>query len=179
MTKIQYFLKQAFYSHRRFVLMGTLIGLAWIGLLQSAAAELPREPYLPLVIAQKAANAALKKCLGDGYQVSVAVVDRDGIPIVQIRSDHAGPHTVSSSFRKAYTAASLGRSTQDLANMIKDKPELYGLRNMNSQILILAGGLPIKIDNESVGGIGVGGAPGGNLDDACARAGLESLKEEK
>lgn len=145
--------------------------------LASAQADtLPREAYLPLAQAEKAADTALKKCAQDGYQVSVAIVDRAGVTKVLLHGDGAGPHTLNSSTRKAFTAASLGRSTAELADLIKDKPELAGLRNMDDRILILGGGLPIKIGAELVGGIGVGGAPGGHLDEACAQAGLDSLK---
>lgn len=143
-----------------------------------AATDLPQRPYLPLTMAQQAAAAALQKCAADGYRVSVSLVDRAGVSQVVTRADGAGPHTINSSFRKAYTAASLGQSTQDLAKLIEDKPELQGLRNMDNQILILAGGLPIKFGAETVGGIGVGGAPGGQLDEACARAGVESIGEK-
>ncbi len=140
-----------------------------------AVDSLPKQSYLPLDMAQKAANAALKKCTDDGYRISVTIVDRSGVSRVVLRADGAGPHTINSSLRKAYTAASMGQSTQDLANLIKDKPELQGLRNMDNQILILAGGLPIKVGDETVGGIGVGGAPGGHLDEICAKAGVDSI----
>jgi uncharacterized protein GlcG (DUF336 family) len=91
------------------------------------------------------------------------------------RSDGAGPHTVESSAKKAYTAASLRGSTGDLAEMMGRMPVVQGLRDMNDKILILGGGLPIEIGGEVVGGIGVGGAPGGHLDAACAQAGLDSI----
>lgn len=143
--------------------------------LARAAEKLPRQAYLPLTMAQKAASEALGKCEQDRYRVSVAVVDRSGVVRVILRGNGAGPHTIGSSSRKAYTAASMGRPTLGLANFIKDKPELHGLRDMDEKILILGGGLPIKIDNEIVGGIGVGGAPGGHLDEACAKAGIQTI----
>ena len=62
-----------------------------------------------------------------------------------------------------------------LATLIKDKPELSGLRDMDPRLVILGGGLPIKIGDALVGGIGVGGAPGGHLDEACAQAGLDEV----
>ena len=92
-----------------------------------------------------------------------------------VRNDGAGPHTVESSNKKAYTAASLRGATGDMAELIGKMPVLQGLRDMNPNILMLAGGLPIEIGGEVVGGIGVGGAPGGHLDAACAQAGLESI----
>ena len=140
-----------------------------------AAEKLPSEPYLPLDVAQKIANAAMDKCIKDGYRVSVAIVARSGVTKVLLRADGASPHTVGSSTGKAFTSASMGQSTMDLANLIKEKPELEQMRNMDDRMLILAGGLPIKIDDALVGGIGVGGAPGGHLDQVCAQAGIDSL----
>ena len=137
--------------------------------------ELPKESVLTLKLAQKAAHAALRKCEESGYQVSVAMVDRGGNVKVLLRGDGAGPHTIDSSARKAYTAFSIRRSTQELAELITKIPHLQALRDMNERILILGGGLPVVIDNEIVGGMGVGGAPGAQLDEACALAGLTSI----
>lgn len=92
-----------------------------------------------------------------------------------LRADGAGPHTVDSSRKKAYTAASLRRPTTDLAEMIAKQPALQALREMNESILMVGGGLPIEIAGETVGAIGVGGAPGAHLDDACAEAGLDAI----
>ena len=90
-------------------------------------------------------------------------------------ADGAGPNTIDSSRRKAYTAASLRRPTQWLAELIASKPEIRGLTEMNESILIVGGGLPIRLEGEVMGGIGVGGAPGAKLDEACAQAGLSSI----
>lgn len=156
------------------------IGLVLVGALglthrAGAAEELPREAVLPLSLASKATAAAVEKCKQDGYKVSAAVVDRAGVLRVLMRGDGAGPHTTDSSSKKAYTAASLRRSTSELADLITKNPALQTLRDMNDRILILGGGLPIEIGGEVVGAIGVGGAPGAHLDDACAQAGLESI----
>lgn len=157
----------------------TMIAVAGLvlGLTQTVAMaeDLPREAVLPLALANKAAAAALDKCKQDGYRVSVAVVDRAGVLRVLMRGDGAGPHTTDSSSKKAYTAASLGRPTSELADLITKVPFLQALREVNDRILILGGGLPIQFGNEVVGGIGVGGAPGAHLDDACAQAGLDSI----
>lgn len=140
------------------------------------AQELPVKKVLPLSLAAEAAQAALAACEKDGYHVSAAVTDRSGLVRILIRGDQAGPHTLDSSSRKAYTAASLGRPTGELAKMIAANPAVEGLRNMNEKILILAGGLPIKAGEEIIGGIGVGGAPGGEKDEACAQVGLDKIK---
>lgn len=141
----------------------------------TAADELPREATLPLALASKAAVAAQDKCKQDGYRVTVAVVDRAGVLKVLMRGDGAGPHSTDSSTKKAYTAASLRRPTGELAEMVAKTPAVQGLQYMNDHILLLGGGLPIEIGGEVVGGIGVGGAPGGHLDAACAQVGLDSI----
>ena len=140
-----------------------------------AAEELPKEAVLPIGLAGKAIQASLESCNKDGYRVSVSIVDRAGVLRAMARADGAGPHTVDSSRKKAYTAASFRRPTTELAELISKVPTLQALREMNDQVLILGGGLPIEIGGEIVGGIGVGGAPGAHLDDACAQAGLDAI----
>lgn len=140
------------------------------------AEDLPVEKVLPLPLAVEAAKTALAACEQQGFRVSVAVVDQAGVVRVLLRSNGAGPHTVDSSSRKAYTSASLGRPTSELAKLIAGNPAVEGLRDMNEKILILAGGLPIKAGESLIGGIGVGGAPGGDKDEACAAAGLDKIK---
>lgn len=158
-----------------------IVGMAMVFLIGLAAPratladELPKEPTLPLAAANKAIHAALEACKKDGYRVSVSVVDRAGVLRAMGRADGAGPHTIDSSRKKAYTAASVRRTTSELADLIAKVPTLQALRDMNSEILVLGGGLPIEIGGDLVGGIGVGGAPGAHLDDACAQDGLDAI----
>lgn len=133
-----------------------------------------RPATIPLELAQKAAAAAVAKCLEDGYRVSAAVVDAGGTLKALLRADGAGPHTTDSSRKKAYTSASLHRPTSEFAALIAKNPELQALRDMNDEILLLGGGLPIRVGEEVIGGIGVGGAPGAHYDESCAQAGLEA-----
>ncbi|WP_420643907.1 GlcG/HbpS family heme-binding protein [Candidatus Leptofilum sp.] len=142
-----------------------------------AVRGLVNQTNLPLNLALAGATAAMEACAADGYLVSVAVVDASGVSQVQLRADGAGPHTLGSSDGKAYTAASLRRATLGLANFVGTRPDLEGLRDMDDRILILGGGLPIEVDGVVVGGIGVGGAPGGDLDEACAQAGIDVILE--
>ena len=155
------------------IAVALVASLGWRSMATSE--ELSREAVLPLALANKAASAALEKCKQDGYRVTVAVVDRSGLLRTLMRGDGAGPHTTDSSTKKAYTAASLRRPTSELAEMMAKVPALQALRDMNEKILMLGGGLPIEMGGETVGGIGVGGAPGAHLDDACAQAGLDSI----
>jgi uncharacterized protein GlcG (DUF336 family) len=141
----------------------------------SASEELPKESVLPLSLAGKAIQASLDACKKDGYKVSVSVVDRGGVLRAIARADGAGPHTIDSSRKKAYTAASFRRPTTELAELINKMQTLQALREINDQVLMLGGGLPIELNGQVVGGIGVGGAPGADLDDACAQAGLDAI----
>ena len=139
------------------------------------ARELPTAPFLPLTMAQDAANAALAQCADDGYQVAVAIVDRGGNLKLLVRADDTGPHIIGGSIGKAFASASFGAPTAFFADMIKNDPSFAGLRDTDSRMVILGGGLPIVIGDAHVGGIGVAGAPGTHLDENCAQAGLDAV----
>ena len=141
----------------------------------ATAQELPTAPYLPLELATKAADAALKACVAEGHNVSVAIVARDGSTKVLLKADNSGPHTGSSAEGKAFTSAAMGRDTAGLAEFIASKPANDGLRDMDARMVIQAGGLPVKFGKALVGGIGVGGAPSGDIDAGCAVAGLKAI----
>lgn len=145
---------------------------------QVSAQDFPTQKVLPLELSTQAAMAAIKKCHDDGFRVSVAIVDQAGLLKVQLKADGAGPHTLDSSRRKAYTANSLRDSTHKYAVLVAQKPELQSLTRLNENILLLGGGFPIKIGGEVVGGIGVGGAPGIEFDEVCASAALKVLKAD-
>jgi uncharacterized protein GlcG (DUF336 family) len=157
------------FTHELMAIMACVFGLSPVSV---AAEELPREGILPS-LAATAAKSAVDYCGKDGYWVS-AVVDRAGVLRGFLRADGSGPHTVESSQKKAYTAASMRGPAGNVADLIAKTPALQGLQTMNDKILFLAGGLPIEVAGEVVGGIGVG-APGRHLDAACAQAGLDSI----
>ena len=137
---------------------------------------LPMERQLPVALALDAASAALDSCTQQGYRVTVAVVGRDGQVTAHLRGDGAGPHTIESSRQKAFTAVSLRRSTAEYDAISRANPANQGLRELPG-VLLLAGGLPIAVENDVVGAIGVAGAPGGNLDEACAQAGIDRITD--
>lgn len=154
------------------------LAAALLAPVSALAQDLPTAPYLPLDMAQTAAQAAVAACSAEGHNVSVAIVARSGVTQVVLRADNAGPHTVGSSTGKAFTSASMGRDTAGLAGFIGDNPANDGLRDMDERLVIQAGGLPIRIGGALVGGIGVGGAPSGDIDATCARAGLDEIGAE-
>jgi len=148
-----------------------------LGATSAGAVALLDQKVLPLSLATQAAQAAVTTCRQKGFHISVAVTDQDGLVRALLRDDAAGPHTLESSVKKAYTAASLGVPTGVLTKILVEHPDATGLRDMNNRILIMQGGLPIKAGGEVIGGIGVGGTPGGDTDEACARAGLEKIMD--
>jgi uncharacterized protein GlcG (DUF336 family) len=126
--------------------------------------------------ALKAAQAALKKCRDDGFQVAVAVVDRSGVTQVVLRDRFAGPHTVTTAEDKAWTAVSFRTPTGELAKATQPGSPQSGIRN-RPRVAAVAGGLLIEAGGALVGGIGVSGAPGGDRDDVCAKAGIAAIRD--
>jgi uncharacterized protein GlcG (DUF336 family) len=127
--------------------------------------------------ALRAAQAAIASCRRSGYQVAVAVVDRAGVAQVVLRDRFAGAHTIEVSMGKAWTAASTRTSTAEIQRMTAPGEKLSGLRNV-PRIVALAGGLPIEAGGSVLGAIGVSGAPGGEADEACAKAGIAAIADE-
>jgi len=128
-------------------------------------------------IAVKLAQAALTQCNKGGYQVAVAVVDRFGQVQVVIRDRFAGAHTVDTATAKAWTAASFRTATQELDASIKAGTLSEGIRDIPGA-LVLGGGVPVEAAGSIVGGVGVSGAPGGEIDESCARAGIEAVADQ-
>jgi uncharacterized protein GlcG (DUF336 family) len=127
--------------------------------------------------ALKAAQAALAKCRADGYQVTVAVVDRSGITQALVRDRFAGAHTVDVATNKAWSAVSFKTSTADLERATRPNTPMAGLRNV-PRATPVGGGLMIEGAGSLLGGIGVSGAPGGEADEACAKAGIKAVADD-
>jgi uncharacterized protein GlcG (DUF336 family) len=131
---------------------------------------------LTTAAAQQAAQAAFAHCQKEGYTVAVTVVDRGGRPLALLRDNLAGAHTTDSATGKAATAVSFRIDTSELAAMTQAGRPQSGIRQLPN-VVALGGGLPIRAKGATVGGIGVSGAPGGEADDACARAGVAAISD--
>ncbi len=127
--------------------------------------------------ARAMATAALETCRKNGYRVAVTVVDNAGAVRAAFRDDGTPPHTYDASFRKAYTARTYRISTVEFAKRIATESDRPGLA-MIKDALGLPGGLPIKVGNDTIGGVGVAGAPGGNGAVACAEAAIEAVRDQ-
>lgn len=125
--------------------------------------------------ANAVAMASLTACAKQGYQVSAAVVDRQGNLLALVRDPLSGHHTIEVASRKAYTAASFQTATLDL-----QARQMQGLA-FAERVLLIGGGVPIRVGGHVYGAVGVSGAPAqkrtGDVDDGCARQGIESVRE--
>lgn len=127
---------------------------------------------IPASLAIEAVGEAVSSCAAQGYNETAVMVDADGVMIAVLRGDGTGAHTLDSAHDKAYTAASFKRDTLALSQNTAIAP-LAKLPH----VMFFGGGVVVKIGNEVVGAIGASGAPGGNLDDGCAHAGLKKIED--
>lgn len=127
--------------------------------------------------ALRAAQAALRSCRDAGFQVSVAVVDRTGQTEVVLRDRYAGTHTTTAAVDKAWTAASFKTSTRQLAEATQGGKVSSGIREI-PRVLAVGGGMIIEAGGNIYGAIGISGAPDGESDEACAKAGFDDIAEE-
>lgn len=126
--------------------------------------------------ALKAAQAALKKCRDEGFQVAVAVVDRSGVTQVMLRDRFAGPHTPAMAEDKAWSAVTFRTNTADIDRATQPGMQQSGIRH-RPRVVAVAGGMIIEGAGALLGGIGVSGAPNGDRDDVCAKAGIAVIQD--
>ena len=141
-----------------------------------ASAQLLNQKAIPAAMAMTIAQTAIDTCKANGFAVSVTIVGRAGEIIVQVRGDGTGPHTVENSFHKAYTSRtfriSSGEWTKNLANNPTRGPQFL------TNVIALQGALPVKVGDETIGAVGVSGAPGGEKDEVCVQAGLDKVADQ-
>jgi uncharacterized protein GlcG (DUF336 family) len=141
-----------------------------------AGAQLIARRDLSYAIAKTIAETAMESCTGQGYAVSVVVVDRAGETLVALRGDNAGPHTMENARRKAYTARSFRQSTTAYAKKFADNDPVVRQQVTLPNVIAIPGGLPIKLGEDVIGGAGVSGSPG--VDEPCVQAGLEKVADQ-
>lgn len=155
----------------------TVVALAALAAFAAQAQGVRTERNMSLDLANQIAAATVAACTTNGYAVAAAVVDRAGQLKALHRADNAGPHTLSSSQAKAYTSASAKNNTLAMMEGAQKNPAAANLVHMPG-FLLLGGGVPVKVGNEVIGAVGVGGAPGGHLDEQCAVAGIDKVKDQ-
>lgn len=163
----------------RIVLQSLIGAVSCVAMLSVAKAEDATVTYKSLTpeVALEAARAALKQCRTDGYQISVAVVDRFGETQVLLRDRFAGLPANQTAIDKAWTSVGFRADTSQLAASVKDGTLDPRLAN-RPRIAMLGGALKIEAAGTLLGAIGVSGAPGGDKDEKCARAGLDAIQDK-
>jgi len=126
---------------------------------------------LSLETAQRIAQAAVDACRKQGIHIGVTVVDRGGHPQVVLRDTLAADLTLEASRQKAYTAISFNAATSSLAGRFSNP---FSVAKVDD-LIMSAGGLPIEAGGKLYGAVGVSGAPSGETDEACAKAGVEAV----
>ena len=155
----------------------SLVALASFTASAPAQAQAVRtERNMSMALANQLAASAVSVCAGAGYNVSAAVVDRAGTLRALQRADNAGPHTVGAAQGKAFTSASAKNSTGAMLETAQKNPGAATLVDIPG-FLLLGGGVPVRVGNEVIGAVGVGGAPGGHLDEQCAVAAIDQAKD--
>ncbi len=145
-----------------------------------AAPPLRTVHELPLALANEIAAAAVTACAAEERAVTATVVDRAGQVKAVQRADGAGPHTLDSSRRKAYTAVSMKQPTSALLETSQKYESAQNLGAIDG-LLLIAGGVPIFAGDEVIGAVGIAGAgaAGGQavqLDEQCAETALDKLE---
>ncbi|MDO9402810.1 MAG: heme-binding protein [Polaromonas sp.] len=165
-------------THNAFIPAVTLAIASFTLMSGAAHAQSVRtEKNISLELANHVAAASVAACAASGYAVTATVVDRAGTVRAVQRADNAGPHTLGASQQKAFTSASAKNNTLAIMEIAQKNPAAANLVNIPGYLL-LGGGVPLKVGNEVIGAVGVGGAPAGNLDEQCALAAIDKVKDQ-
>lgn len=156
--------------------LAIIAGIAMIILVLPAPAQTLSTHRIPASLAVEAALETVAACARQGYRETAVVLDADGQTIVALRGDGAGIHTLDSAHDKAYTAVSFKNDTLALAGRAKGEDSIAPLAKL-PHVMFFGGGVVIKLNNEVIGSIGASGAPGANLDDNCAKAGFNKIRD--
>jgi uncharacterized protein GlcG (DUF336 family) len=156
-------------------LAGMTAGLLLMTTVPAGAEGLVQAKLLSLDMARTIAGAAIEACRKDGYQVSVVVTDRSGEPLVVMRDVYSNRYFTQLAHGK--TQAVLMANTTS-AELRKNRADMVNELNLLDGVMVLAGGVPVQVAGSLVGAVGVSGAPGGDLDEACAQAGVDAVQDE-
>ena len=169
--------------HRLLVCFALFAGILATTAVSASAQGLLTKKRLSAALAVEAVMEAVEVCRKAGYSVTAIVVDNEGVRQAVLRGDGAVVHTLDSAYVKAYTAASLAPvrkdgSTKAISERIAKTPGVStaGLASL-PYINFTPGGVTIMAGDEAIGGIGIGGAPGGDFDHDCAVAALDKIKD--
>lgn len=155
-----------------FPIAGLLFSVS--GTLFAAAPAPIQQNNMSLALANALVDAAMASCHAQGRSAVVTVIDRGGHLLALQRDDNVGPHNTEAARKKAFTALSTKTPSRQLAENARTQPESANLTTIDS-LLLIGGGVPVKVGNEVIGAIGVGGAGGAAFDESCALHAIEQV----
>jgi uncharacterized protein GlcG (DUF336 family) len=137
---------------------------------------------LSAALANELVGESVAQCAKNGYKVVAVVVDLDGVRQALLRGDGAPVHSMDNAYYKAYSIASIGISrkeetTKQMADRMAKAPATTVPQTPLPNITYAQGGLAIMANGNTIGGLGVSGAPGGQFDEECARAAMAKIKD--
>ena len=147
-----------------------------LGLAAPAGAQVLQRKDLSGDVALTIATTAMATCKAQGYRVSAAVLGRNGEVLVHLKGDKTGPHTMENAYKKSFTAVTFRIPSGEMEDRLKKNPQM-GAQYLTG-FTTGRGALPIKIGDEVVGAAGVSGAPGGEKDEACVKAGIDKVADQ-
>ena len=154
----------------------TVLATSLILVTAPALAQAPQvEKNVSMALSMAIMQGVLDQCTKDGYKVSVVIIDKGGNVAASVRSDGTPPHTMDFARMKAYTART--RNQTSLATMKQMEDPAFGFLRQIPNVVGVGGGVPIRVGNEVIGGVGVSGAPGGEKDEVCANAGVAKVAD--
>jgi uncharacterized protein GlcG (DUF336 family) len=159
-------------SKIRFTILATVA--LTVGTLPALAQAVVAQKTLSLDGAQAIAQGAIEKCRADGYHAAITILDSNGIVKVTVRDDGTSPQTLEVSRKKAYTALIYRRPSMESMKAWAATPPIPNIEG----VIAMGGGVPIKAGNDTIGAIGVSGAPGQDKDEACANAGIAKIADK-
>jgi len=159
---------------KRFAVLIATSTVLFAGSFTAFPQSLVTEKAISIEVAQAITRGAVEKCRADGFRVSVSVIDSSGALKAFVRDDGTGPHTIDLSRRKAYTALTFKRTSAETAKAWAAAPPPPNIEGTVG----IAGGVPIKVRDQFIGAVGVSGAPGGDKDEVCAKAGLAKVADQ-
>ena len=154
----------------------TVLATSLILVTAPALAQAPQvEKNVSMALSMAIMQGVLDHRAKDGYKVSVVIIDKGGNVAASVRSDGTPPHTMDFARMKAYTART--RNQTSLATMKQMEDPAFGFLRQIPNVVGVGGGVPIRVGNEVIGGVGVSGAPGGEKDEVCANAGVAKVAD--
>jgi len=157
-----------------------LLALAFTGAAQAQGVVASQK--ISAALANELVGDSVAQCAKNGYKVWAAVVDLDGVRQALLRGDGAPIHSVDNAYYKAYSIASLGlarkeETTKQMADRMAKAAPTTVPQTQLPNVTFAQGAIAIRVGDNTIGGLGVSGAPGGNLDEECARHALDRIKD--